>query len=280
MTSLLEAKQLHHSCRKILATEPLDGEAWHPDYEESDPEGFNAMVEGTMITFDKVLLAFNQQAEHLDKIVNWKQYNKLLDAKLEGASPTLIEKKAIDATAQYLFLALIEGVTPSIVHGAIRAQMDMAVNIGWNVTDPAPQKFIREYNFNLVKGLNKTTENRLREALLTGIQKGLNQTQMTDQLQTIFVNRSRAATIANTEVIRAYSKGRIQSLKMIGIPYVKIWLDAQPDSCEICQDLHNQESIKSGLNAGYFHSRVTNKYYEVPPDPHPHCRCGWNVRKA
>lgn len=271
---------MRDTARAILAAEPLDGEPWHSDYEKKDPEGFRLMVESTVNTERRIYSVFRSMVNELDDLVNWYEYETLRQQKLQGAAKDLLkllESAGWIKVTQDMNQAITLGLGQALLAGGRRAEKDTNIVMGWTQHDPAAQEFLRKYSFELVKGINDVTRERMRQSLLSGIQSGLNQDAMTLEIEKVIKDKNRSATIANTEVVRAYNVGRKEAMERTGLKYTWEWLDNQPDSCEICQELHGKEAARSGKNKGLFYSKVLGIWIANPP-VHPHCRCSMTAK--
>lgn len=277
MLSVKKAKQILTAVKRTKMKLAPPGEPWHKDY-QGDDESFNKLIDATILTQELLLKTFKDIAKNdLPEIVNWTEYGFQLDDRLRAKQGDELLENLDSPVWERVTMKLVDllGFTLSqaVEAGGQRAEQDVNIVIGWNVNAPAAQRFLRKYTLDLVTGLNETTRDRLRESLLSGLQNGLNQDQMTKKLTDVVVDEKRASAIANTEVIRAYQEGKIAAMNNTGLEYKLEWLDNQPDSCEICHELHGKR-VKKGKK---FYSTVTGKEYSSPPGPHPNCRCSTRI---
>ncbi len=150
--------------------------------------------------------------------------------------------------------------------GAGVAQEELGEQIvDWTLQNPKAQQFVREHSLKLAKDINKTTEKKLKSALLTGLNLGEGKDALAKRVGAVLTDAKtwRSKLIAQTETIRAYSQGSLQLYKEGGIAK-KQWLDGQANACPICEDL---DGVIVNMNESFPGG------YDAPPDPHPGCRC-------
>lgn len=120
-------------------------------------------------------------------------------------------------------------------------------------------KWLRQYSFGLVKGINNTTKTQISEAIAAWIETDLPRSALVDELAPLFGD-IRAAAIGRTETTRAFFQGNKAVWKASKIVSGWTWKTSLDEAvCPICGPLHN---TKHKLGASY-----------APPDPHPNCRC-------
>jgi hypothetical protein len=144
-----------------------------------------------------------------------------------------------------------------------------------------------------IKGVNDTTAERLREAVVGTMERGEGMAKMKEAVRSAFsgstesgvpVAEYRAATIARTETVRAQNEGRIAGWQATEAVAGKEYLLA-PGSCEFCEAIAREFSGKmlpldgvfvpmgatiNGADGGTY----TNDYEPIDEPPvHPNCRC-------
>jgi SPP1 gp7 family putative phage head morphogenesis protein len=144
-----------------------------------------------------------------------------------------------------------------------------AVGLGLDeaVAQTAASAWARQHAGVLVQGVTATTQAAAQSAVATFLETpGMNRDQLASLLQGAF-GRSRAETIAVTEVTRAAAEGaRIYQTQLAdaGLTFERVWRTANDDrTCPICGPLNGKpESAWGGV--------------EVPA--HPNCRCSVSLR--
>lgn len=142
-----------------------------------------------------------------------------------------------------------------------------------------------------IVGVNDTTAERLRSAIVGSLERGDGLAKMKEAVREAFnaptesgvpISESRAATIARTETARAQNNGRIAGWRATQAVAGKGFVLA-PGSCEFCEAVARKYAGKSipidspfvplgttiiGADGGLY----TNDY-EDTDNPHPNCRC-------
>jgi SPP1 gp7 family putative phage head morphogenesis protein len=116
----------------------------------------------------------------------------------------------------------------------------------------------------LVKALDKTTLERLRDLIAQGIEERLGVDGLARLIRDDLKNMSldRAKMIATTEMNNAISTATLEKLQELEIEY-KQWVPVD-DPCEICQDNADEGAIpvEDSFSSG-----------DDSPPAHPRCRC-------
>jgi len=123
-------------------------------------------------------------------------------------------------------------------------------------------QFIRNYSFNLVKGITETTRKGIQDALSQFYEQGDFMLEDVAQKLYRFYSPVRAEMIASTEITRATVEGERASGRELaeryGLSIVDIWQTARDEKeCELCRP-RDRHIIRDG----------------VYPPMHPRCRCG------
>lgn len=149
--------------------------------------------------------------------------------------------------------------------GALGVSAGLPGGVDLGTVGAKAAEWARTYGYDLVRGINGTTQQTLRSALGMYVQTpDMTFNQLVSTLEPTF-GPVRAQMIATTEVTRAFGKGSEMArdeLDTEGIHTIRIWQTMYDEKvCEICEPLHDQpESAWGG--------------YELPA--HPNCRC-WDV---
>lgn len=132
----------------------------------------------------------------------------------------------------------------------------------WGRYNSLAVEWISKYNFELVKGINATTEKLIREALEVFYREGVPFDEIAEMLSAF--GPVRARMIAVTEVTRASVNGELGLTNMLseeipGLQWVTTWQTANDAHvCPICAPMQGQEAT-----------------WAIPP-AHPNCRCWLN----
>ena len=144
------------------------------------------------------------------------------------------------------------------------AQFD---NIGygfdWTLANQAAADWVDRYTFELVSGINRTTERRLQTAVSEWITNGEPLRELRRELEPIF-GRQRAELIASTETTRAYAEANNIAYRESGVAEGREWRTAMDERvCPICGPLNEvQKPFGESFDTG-----IDN------PPAHPNCRC-------
>lgn len=158
---------------------------------------------------------------------------------------------------------LAEQAAPSII-GGTQSQFIA----GAFATDEATKKLqlIFTRNFNLLKGFTEDMSNQLSRILADGIANGIGPRQVGRQIRRqLDISKTRAETIARTEIVKAHAEGQIDAFEKLGVEEVGAlveWLTAGDDRvCPRCAEL---EGIV-----------IPIKQARGMIPRHPNCRCAW-----
>lgn len=106
---------------------------------------------------------------------------------------------------------------------------EMGASFSWDLAAAEARAFVEQYHFDLVTGINQTTEKGLRDALRRWIDGGGTLEELADSIRPIFAdepateriealfNVDRATMIAETEATRAYAEGKIRAYTANGL---------------------------------------------------------------
>lgn len=140
-------------------------------------------------------------------------------------------------------------------------------SVDWGLVDTAASGWARDYGYNLVTGINATTQDKLRNLIPQYFEQQWTQGQLTEQLMNVHgaFGRTRSEMIARTEVTRAASEGTQQTQRELaqqGITMQPIWRTREDEIvCPICGPRADLPIVAGNATMG-----------EHPP-AHPRCRC-------
>jgi len=160
----------------------------------------------------------------------------------------------------------------------VSVAVDQFATIGfgfdWTLANQAAADWVQRYTFDLVGGINRTTEQRLQTAISEWITNGDSLPTLRRELERNLFSRHRAELIASTEVTRAYAEANQIAYRESGVASRMEWRTANDERvCPICGPL-GEKSVTSAFG-GQFEHPETGTGYGIPP-AHPRCRC-WIV---
>jgi len=141
--------------------------------------------------------------------------------------------------------------------------------------NPEVIDFIKQYNFDLIKGMNTDLANSLRDTLKRNILNGDNPKQMVKDIKDIFnTTKNRAEAIARTESVRAYSQGQQAAAEQAGIELVKYWSPVGDNrTSELCMRLGRKYNRENAIPIDkHFKDKSTGGEWNTSPS-HVNCRC-------
>lgn len=131
--------------------------------------------------------------------------------------------------------------------------------------DEAARRWIQEHVADLVKGVNETTRQSLRDTIEQGWMDGQGVDDIAIRIRDVmdFASRYRSFMIARTETTNTANMGSIAAAKQAGIE-TKTWYAALDERvCPLCNDLHGTTiPIDEPFEFG-----------GMGPSRHPNCRC-------
>lgn len=144
-----------------------------------------------------------------------------------------------------------------------------AQDYAFNLPFEAAADWAREQAANLVRGVEETTRQIIRDKTTAAIERGVDplkfEQEMIDALSDMPAWRARR--IADTEVMTAYSQGKVARFRESGVVWGKRWRAAPSGACKICQALNGQiVAMGQPFDAG---GRAIPEGMQA----HPHCRC-------
>ena len=171
---------------------------------------------------------------------------------------------------------LIRGAEAGVALQAATVQ-SLGVAVDWTIPYTEAADWARKYGGKLVRGVTRTTRDRVGVNVSNWIESGESLPALTRQLMTDHgFSRARAKLIAITETTASYSRGELTAageLEKEGyFDYEKEWQTAMDDIvCPICKPLQGERV--SGVNTNF---DTTAGSIKGPP-AHPGCRCWVNT---
>ena len=171
---------------------------------------------------------------------------------------------------------LIRGAEAGVALQAATVQ-SLGVAVDWTIPYTEAADWARKYGGKLVRGVTRTTRDRVGVNVSNWIESGESLPSLVRQLQGDHgFSRARAKLIAITETTASYSRGELTAageLEKEGyFDYEKEWQTAMDDIvCPICKPLQGERV--SGVNTNF---DTTAGSIKGPP-AHPGCRCWVNT---
>lgn len=219
----------------------------------------------------------NDDAEQQIRMELERRLSRELAQELNNQLDALIPPDATDAQVQ----AAVNQVaaTSGPIRDALRRSLEQSSSLGvsvaldtlqnigmsfdWTLAHVQASAWASRYSFDLVRGMNQTTQGRLQVAIDEWFRNGDTLEQLRQELAPTFGKR-RAAMIASTETTRAAAEGSITGYEQSGVVVGKSWSVANDERvCPVCGGL---EGITVPLRAD-FAPGIAN------PPAHPSCRC-------
>ena len=159
--------------------------------------------------------------------------------------------------------ALIEGADLG-VKTADKQFKGIGFGFDYTLVNQDARKWADTYSYELVRGIDETTQAHLRQSIRQWIDNGLPLRNLKRELAPIF-GRDRAELIASTEVTRAYAEGNRIAYAASGVVDEIIWRTTMDERvCPVCGPLADK---KAPLRTGF--AGVKTGF----PPAHPRCRC-------
>lgn len=174
------------------------------------------------------------------------------------ANPWATADQVDAAMSGALTLAVTRMLEQSALAGVAQAQMELgSVDVDWGLVNRDAVAWARGYAGELIRGLNTTTRDALRQEIARWVESGEPLDALARRLQPTF-GEMRGRVIAETEVTRAFAQGQIAAFGRVGVTRWRWNTAADERVCDVCQP-------RDGL------------VYEVgkgeEPPAHVRCRC-------
>lgn len=186
----------------------------------------------------------------------------------DGASDEVIRNAAgqVAATSEPVRDVLrrnLQSGTELGVSVAAETLATIGMAFDFNLANTQAARWASEYSYELIRGINSTTEARMQQAISDWFrEESTTVRELAKELEPTF-GRKRAQLIAITETSRANAQGAIAGYAESGIVHEIEWLTAADERrCPTCSALHGTRTTLRGTFPGG---------YTVPA--HPRCRC-------
>jgi len=177
-----------------------------------------------------------------------------------------------------------QAVTAAFESGAVTFASEHGIDAP-PLTSQAAREYIKQYNFDLVKGVTQTMADQMRTTIDAGLEQGKTineiQQELTDKVPE--VSLARAETIARTETARAYQHGSLKQAEELGFDSKRWSLSGNP--CGLCEGAAAASGAKKVtigepfFAAGETISGTDGRTYTMTrpvyaaSDLHPNCSC-------
>lgn len=157
-----------------------------------------------------------------------------------------------------LMKLLIEAVNLGVGSGQ-SSLADATIGVDWSLINENARKWAEEYSYELVKGINDTSRDLLRDKVTQWIESGEALDALRDSLAPWF-GAMRAEVIASTEVTRAFAQGNLQAWQGSRVVNGIIFRTANDELvCDQCSPFGGKVFALGDA--------------EHTPPIHPRCRC-------
>jgi len=198
---------------------------------------------------ERVIELFKEQEklilERLNKDVRyWRK-----DARVGKAASVIPSVEELSKIWNVVFLELIREIVieqGNYVLDFLGAGGNLEVT-----TDPAVE-YLREHGAELIREINETTREKLRETLAEGFEAGEAVPDLATRVEDVFkdATRNRAEMIARTEAIRASNFGAVEAYRQSGVVEAEEWLAERDDrTCPFCLEMDGKVI---GLDESFF----------------------------
>lgn len=182
------------------------------------------------------------------------------DDTIRGA-PTRVE--ATSQPVREVLRAELERSSSLGVTVALDTLERIGLGFDWTLANTDAARWASTYSYELVRGINATTQARLQQAVNDWFQERTTLGDLIQELQPTFGKR-RARTIAITETTRAAREGSILGYERSGVVAEVEWVTVRDERvCPVCGGLHGKRAPLRGTFEGG----------KSQPPAHPSCRC-------
>lgn len=247
-----------------LAQNPLKGEEWAPSYRKHR-DLFNKLTEAEAKATKEIAKLFRDFSKEADQFVDWNH------VPLTAAEDLVVDKEQTIWVrfSQGLLGIFIIRMGQAIEAGGQYTERELNVDVGWSEKGHPAINWLRKYGAELVSAVNDTTRKNIRAAIRMSIDLGETREQVETRVRKIIDNPVRAEMIAQTETVNAYTQGRLEVARGLGLEMEKVW-EAVLDNrtCPICIDLNGKVvPLEEKFPGGY-----------EGPTAHPRCKCSLHIR--
>ncbi len=160
--------------------------------------------------------------------------------------------------------AATEGVERQADMNPLKAGVEL--NVDWQLLSRQALDFAHQYMYDLIRGLDDTTREKVREAVTAWLESGAPLDDLKKSIEAIFHDSVRADMIAATESARAYNQGAQERWRSLDVLKMT-WQTSNDDLvCPICGPMQGAiGEVGKGWTA------TDGSLVNLPR--HPRCRC-------
>jgi len=196
--------------------------------------------------------------KRIDKYINWQLYYR--NAITAYQYDVVVDIEELDDELNELSIVMHDTIVSNIALGAAYAEDLYNIDLGLNQYDSAVLQAADKYVGKLVKGINNTTVDRIKQSIKTSTALREDIETASKRLSSILNDSKRATLIARTETVRTYSRGITLFGEKSGATE-KVW-ELSSNPCEICAANEVTVGINDTFPSG-----------DSEPPAHPNCRC-------
>lgn len=263
---------------KIIATYIVDSirrgaEDYAPIYRKY-PKLFKQLVKSELRAISLMRKYFNEAADRAIEALNWGEFERRKASATSGAT---MKAGILDYLVQsfwegetlVLKVYLTKALVDALEAGGLFTEEDLKVDVGWSRESAPAIDFLNKYSFKLAGNLTDTTKDRVNKALQMSIDNGEDREGAVDRIMATIKDPVRATSIAQTESVRAFSSGRMEVGRQIGVDR-KRWRTA--GASDFCLNFEDEGVVKMAFT-------YTTPYGDKITEPpgHPNCRCGIEI---
>ncbi len=195
--------------------------------------------------------------------------------KMTGAEQAVLDKIVESLSIKGFSVDLLDEISPDLLAAFTAAGATVAAEIpigpdGAGVStdqmDAAAEAYVKEHGAELVKEIEDTTRDRMKEMIGEAVREGYSADELADNIEESGVfGEARAETIARTELATAHVQGNIAGWEATGLVDRKQWITGA-GCCPECQEL---DGVIVDMDEDFDYA---DGPVEAPP-AHPNCRC-------
>ena len=169
---------------------------------------------------------------------------------------------------------LLQFILAGMAAGDRSLKRTTRAEVSWEIVLADALDFTRAYAFDLIRNIDQTTRDGIRDVMEKSVQEGWSKAQLEAELSKVLVIggetpsaqiQRRADLIARTEGIRAFNEGAFKRWEVAGVTRAKWQTVNDGNVCPICRALHG---TVAEFRAGW---AIQGKVYKAIA--HPGCRC-------
>lgn len=202
---------------------------------------------------------FRELAQRVPTYIKTDQYRKQAIQAFDVE--VIIDTEAFKGETGLLVSALMDETAASIALGANAGEVIYQQALGISQSDAAVLRAARREVARLVRQVNNTTRERIRQSIATSLEVGEPLSEAIDRLQDVVNDPRRAETIARTEIVNSYQVGQEEYALEAGATG-KRWINV--GAIDVCATNSDEGIIPITETFGSGHKK---------PAAHPNCRC-------